>query len=325
MRTRLATTLILGVVLLAAEAPAQGLIWKWLQPWTCPWTSHESRVVACTNRQPLNHIALDDWICGATGPLVRVWWWGTLTSPAQGFRPYYLAIYAHQTGACLPNMQQRLFETCVVPDYRKYVGTDCANRRVYRMSAVLPTAATFFQQQGTHYWLQISEADQESIQPNFENFRWSAHRPINLCEAVSFPPLAQPIFDQCDNQPDDLAFGFSSRDLSGVINPPPGLLVPPVLQLELYDTTGTLRETVPVEVDDVGNWNATPEISDGMYRAVLRVSGALRMQQNVQLMDGTCTRMSFFDVFYGDLDGDAVIGLSDLTNFLSNYGRMAAP
>ena len=110
-----------------------------------------------------------------------------------------------------------------------------------------------------------------------------------------------------------------------MINPPPGLLVPPVLQLELYDTTGTLRETVPVEVDDVGNWNATPEISDGMYRAVLRVSGALRMQQNVQLMDGTCTRMSFFDVFYGDLDGDAVIGLSDLTNFLSNYGRMAAP
>ncbi|MBI5863049.1 MAG: hypothetical protein HZB38_00780 [Planctomycetes bacterium] len=308
-----------------ASAFAQGLIWKYRQPWTAPWAAHESRVRSCAQPSPLNQIALDDWICGASGPLVRVWWWGTLTHAAQGFRPYYIAIYPNQPGACQPNFSQRLYQICVTPDYRKYVGTDCSQRRVYRMSAVFPAAAMFTQLTGQHYWLQVSEADEESVQVGAENFRWSAHRAIQNCQAVSAFPLTQPILDMCDGQPDDLSFGFSSRDLSGVINPPVGVAIPPVLQLELYDTAGVLRETMSVELDEMGNFNATPEVPDGTYVMVLRGGGLLPMRQTVQLEDGTCTRASFFDIFYGDLNSDNEIGLVDLTTLLSNFGRMFNP
>lgn len=323
MRNWILKAAIAGALSLVPQTLAQGLIWKFLQPWSPPRGAHESRVQSCQNPQPLNQIAVDDWICGATGPLLRLHWWGTLNTPLQSTRPFYVAIYAHTPGSCQPTFTQRLYQTCLVPDYRKYVGTDCQQRRVYRMSGVL--SVPFTQVQGTHYWLQISEADAESVQPGIENFRWSGHLPIQNCEAASAFPFVQPLRDPCNQQPVDLSFGWSSRDISGTVVVPAGTLIPGTLQLNIFDTAGTLRETLAVEPDDNGHWNASPEIEDGMYIVEIRGTGMLPKREPVQFDNGVCSMMSFFDVFYGDLDGDNQIALSDLTIQLSNFGRTVSP
>jgi hypothetical protein len=311
-------TLALGV-LSASTALAQGG-WKWFQPWTPPRAAFESRVVGCGNPQPLNRVAADDWVCFRSGPIVRVTWWGTLSDPAQGARPFYLAIYANQGAVCAPDFDQRLYQACIVPNVVRYRGTDCQNRRVYMMSALLPTTNPFVQQLGTHYWLQISEADQQSIRVGLEDFRWSGHRPIELCHAVQFPPLVTPLLDACDQQPDDLSFALFSRDIAGQVMPPGGVRAPGVLQLDIFRTDGELAETLPVELDAEGRFSANPESPDGTYVAVLRGGGLLPMRQTLMLQDGMCTPLSFFDVFYGDLDGDGHNTLTDLALQLASFG-----
>lgn len=329
--SRLVTRLALAFGLLAAPLSwSQPFAWKWQQPWTPPRASQESRVISCTNPTPLTRIAMDDWICQQSGPIVRYCWWGTVSTPAQRFRPYYIAIYRNLPGGCQPDLSAtgRLYQTCIVPDYAAYVGTDCQQRRVFRMSGVTPAAASFIQLTGQHYWLQISEADAESVQPNVENFRWSAHRPIVNCNAVQFSPpvgIIQPLIDPCDQQEEDLAFCLARKDISGTINPPGGLLPPPILHLNLLDTAGVLREQLCVEPDDQGNFYVIPESPDGTYIAELSGGGLLRSRQSVQIQDGQCARLSFFDIFYGDLDNNGAIELNDLALMLSNFGRMVMP
>lgn len=322
MRTLAKLTLILGTMSLLPSALAQGVVWKYVQPWTPRLASHESRVRSCSTPQPFAKVALDDWICGATGPIVRLHWWGVLSSPQQARRPFYVAIYATLPGACQPNPQALLYSACVTPNYIRYRGTDCEGRRVYHMSAVFPTTQPFFvQQAGQHYWLQISEADEESIRPQLEDFRWSSHRYIKNCPAVEAPPVTQPLFDACDGGEEDLAFGLGSRDISGVIV---GIGGP--LTLSLFDpSSGDLVEEVVVEIGDEGNFTVNPEAPDGTYVLVLDGPGMLPIRRTVTLENGTCTRMSFFDVFVGDLDDDDQVSINDLALMLSSFGRRAAP
>lgn len=300
--------------------------WKYIQPWSPPRAAFESRVRSCAQPTPLNVVAMDDWICGQTGGIARITWWGTLSSPAQGQRPFYIAIYGTAAGACVPNLQQRLYSTCVIPDYSKYVGTDCQQRRVFRLSAPLPATLPFVQQQGTHYWLQISEADVESIRPNLEDFRWSGHRPIVNCPAVQTPPsFVTPLRDACDQQPDDLAFGLQSRDISGVLTPAGSLIRPVVFVMEIRSLEGDLLETLCLEPDDNGHFFGAPEVPDGDYIAVIRGGGLVSRSQPITLADGQCTMASFFDVFYGDLDGDGSVRLTDLSMLLSGFGLTGVP
>ncbi|MFN0136519.1 MAG: hypothetical protein ACKVS9_10445 [Phycisphaerae bacterium] len=316
----------LAIAACAETALAQpvALAWKYIQPWTPPRASFTSKVRSCQQPSPFPLIAMDDWICGASGRISRITWWGTLNTPAQAQRPFYIAVYGNTAGACVPNLQDQRFQACLVPDYVKYVGTDCQQRRVYRMSAAMPATNPFVQQQGTHYWLQISEADEQSVQFNVENFRWSGHRDIKNCRAVQAPPQwIQPLIDPCDQQPDDLAFGLQSRDIAGVINP--GGLVPPVMILELHTPTGDLLETLAVEPDDQGRFFLATEVPDGDYVAVLRGGCALEKRATIQLQDGQCTMIdSFFDIFYGDINADGGIGLTDLSLLLSGFG-LATP
>lgn len=317
---------LLGLAFVACAESAMAqlvpLPWKYIQRWTPPRASFTSKVRSCQQPTPFPLIAMDDWICGASGRISRITWWGTLNTPAQAQRPFYIAVYGSVTGACVPNPQDQVFQICIVPDYAKYVGTDCQQRRVYRLSAALPATASFIQEQGTHYWLQISEADQESVQFNVENFRWSAHRDIQNCRAVQAPPQwIQPLIDPCDQQPDDLAFALQSRDIAGVINP--GGLVPPIMMLDLMTPAGDLLESLPVEPDDMGRFFLAPEVPDGIYVAVLRGGCALEKRATIQLQDGHCTMIdSFFDIFYGDINGDGGIGLTDLSVLLSGFGLM---
>ena len=322
--TRLISKGLLGLAIAtcAETALAQPvtLAWKYVQPWTPPRAAFTSRVISCEQPSPFPQIAMDDWICGASGRITRVTWWGTLNTPLQAQRPFYIAVYGSAATACVPNPADLQFQICVVPDYAKYVGTDCQQRRVYRMSAALPATNPFVQQQGTHYWLQISEADQQSVQVNVENFRWSGHRQIQNCRAVQAPPAwIQPLIDPCDQQPDDLSFALQSRDIAGTINP--GGLVPPIMVLELHTPAGDLLETLPVEPDDQGRFFLAPEVPDGPYVAVLRGGCALEKRATIMLQDGQCTMIdSFFDIFYGDINADGSIGLTDLSMMLAGFG-----
>lgn len=179
---------------------------KVTQVWTRPYTSHESRVRSCTSPTPLNRVAMDDWTCPASGPVARITWWGTLTADAQRTRRFYFAIYTHTSPtSCKP--AQKVWQACVTPSASSYVTTDCKQRRVYKFEARFPTP--FKQVTGTRYWLQISEADEESAQPGKEDFRWSAHRPIVKCRALqrnNLNVIITPLKDECDQKEDDLAF-----------------------------------------------------------------------------------------------------------------------
>lgn len=306
---------IVGFLAAAPAAFGQGAVWKIVQPWTPRLAAHESRVQSCANPAPLNQIAADDWICGATGPIVRVEWWGNLSSPQQAKRPFYIAIYSNFAAVCQPNLAAPLFSICTVPDYCRKVGTDCQNRPVYQISAPLPG---FSQVQGFHYWLQVSEADAESLRPGLEDFRWSSHRAINNCPAISAFPVVQPIADACDQQPEDLAFGLASRVIVGTV--PPGVIT---ATLRLYDPSlSMMLEEVTVAPDPDGNFIASPELPDGTYVAELVVDCHLKQRQVVQLANGQQPQLSFFDIFAGDLDNDGTIGLPDLSQTLSNYGKV---
>lgn len=322
MRNLFKVGLIVGALAAIPASLAQGVFWKYVQRWTPRLASHESRVFSCAQPQPFDEIAMDDWVCGATGPIVRVTWWGVLSSPAQARRPFYVAIYGSQPTACLPNQQALLYSTCVVPNYIRFRGVDCEGRRVYQMSAIFPTAAPpFTQQQGVHYWLQISEADAQSIRPQLEDFRWSSHRYIKNCPAISAPPLTQPILDACDGEPEDLAFGLASRDIHGVIV---GVRGP--LQLSLFDPdTGDLVEQLVVEPGDDGAYTVNPEAPDGAYGLELSAPGMLPVRRTVMLANGMCTQIDFADVALGDLDGDGSVSINDLALMLANFGRSVLP
>lgn len=304
----------------AQSALAQGLVWKFVQPWTARLAAHTSRVQTCTNPVPLPQIAADDWVCGATGPIIRIEWWGTLSDPAQAKRPFYVAFYSTLATACLPNLAQPIFQTCVVPDYCKQVGTDCQNRKVYKLSAPF-TGPIFSQVQGTHYWVQISEADAESIRPGQEDFRWSSHRAVMNCPAISAFPVTQPIMDACDQQPEDLAFGLASRTITITVNPG----ISTALLRILDPSSSELLESFPLEFDPDGHAVAIPELPDGMYIMELKIDGRLKQRIPAQLANGNTLVSSFFDVFYGDANGDAAIDLGDLSQVLSNYGKMGPP
>lgn len=296
--------------------------WKHVQPWTPPLASHESRVVSCTNRTPFTQIAADDWICGKTGRIVRFMWWGVLNTPAQAQRPFYIAIYRNLPGSCAPDLAQPIYQRCAVPDFVRYVGTDCQDRRVYRMGVAVPTAAAFVQQVDTHYWLQISEADAESVQPNVENFQWSAHRAIKNCEAIQFPPFTQPILDACDGNRDDLAFALQSRDISGTITLPAGFSLRNPFLLSLYDTAGNLLEEMPVELGADGSYTVNPESPEGVYIVELSGNGGLPKRATLDLRDDQINRLDFGGLNFGDLNGDDQISIEDLATLLANFGRM---
>lgn len=325
MSRKLSAILLLAACTVAS-ASAQAL--KTLQAWTPPWPTFESRVISCPNPVPAQgwKVALDDWICPQSGPIIRVSWCGWLRNPVQATRRYWIAVYAH-AAPCQPNFAQRLFGVCVTPDRYKLLGLDCQNRPIYRLSAPLPTP--FMQQQGTHYWLQISEADAESITPGAEDFRWASCVPVRNCPAVQDPPFTQPLFPPCPdpNRPVDLCFALYRRIL--ILPPllplPPLGLSPPPLTMELRDTSGVLREVVTLEPDADGSTAAAPELPDGTYQVTLRANGVLPGIGTVMLTDGQETRLSLPPLRPGDLNNDGCVGQQDLGSMLANWNQGTCP
>lgn len=339
----LAAAAVSGFVCTVASAqilPIPLVTWKYQQPWVKPWHSFASVVRDCQGG-PVTFapIAMDDWICTASGPIVRIQWWGT--SPQQQQipnRPFMIRIYTAAPGACLP--QQLVYQTCVLATNQQ-VGIDCRDRRVYRFSANLPTgAAGFSQVAGTRYWLQISEADLGSAAsgpsptPGAVDFQWSAHRNIKNCPALQRNAagiITQPLLDACDNIEEDLSFVlYRSAIIVHVPVPAPTHLTNlprPTYIAEFRNQQGEVVDTQCFTPDDDGSASLHPELAPGHYRLGIR---------------GQSHRPTFFDIFVedplvtggaadyfidlgpsvggpGDVDGDGDTDFADLTAVLANW------
>ncbi|MFM9959427.1 MAG: hypothetical protein ACKVZJ_15325 [Phycisphaerales bacterium] len=319
---------------------------KWDQRYTPPRATFTSRVVTCTTPQPSPVVAMDDWLCTKPGPILRVTWWGWLSNPTQAQRPFYIAIYRENpNNPCQPNVQP-IYQACVTPDQIKLVAQNCEPNAtgaiglpIYALSAKIPP----FIQDGTptnpqHYFLQVSEIDAQSIRPQLEDFRWAGRRPIQVCPALQRGAgggIVQPLRDICDQKEDDLSFRLHSRALTVTTNPnvpiPSGSVT-----LSLHPIGSSGQDGVPLEsislnftkievsftpLDD-NRHSVDFDSPDGDYILEVRVPGALPQRRPVTLQEGTETEVaSFFDVFFGDLDGNGAINTQDLTQFLANFGR----
>jgi hypothetical protein len=317
LRTLLRSLSLACLSLTAATGQAQVL--KFNQPWTPRLPAFESRVFSCANPQPMARAAMDDWVCPQSGPIIRVAWWGTLFAPAQGQRPFFVAIYP-DNGNCQPVLSQPLLRTCVRPDVVRVGPVDCQNRTVYYLSAPFPAGVAFTQVAGTRYWLQISEADAESIRPQLEDFRWSGHRAVNGCRAVQFgAPAVVPLPpDPCDDHTDDLAFRLYARQI--IIHIPIGVrALPTVFLARMFDSSGVLADTVCVEPDGNGMAEVDTELPDGSYDLVLTGMGSPEIHRPVRLTTGQDTMVDISAMCFADTDGDGHVDVRDYLAFLANF------
>jgi len=180
------------------------------QPWKTPWGSFDSTIVSCEIQRPHKAVALDDWIARVNSPITRIEWWGSTQAPDQWKRKFWIAVRKHNPATNKPDMAAPpLWSRCITPVAAEPVGIDCRQNRVYKLTAKFDQPF-FYQKQGEHYWLQISEADKESIKVDQTNFMWSASKPIRFAPAVQFAvtgAFRQPLVDPCPPQDRcDLAF-----------------------------------------------------------------------------------------------------------------------
>ncbi|MFO0972555.1 MAG: hypothetical protein U1A27_03820 [Phycisphaerae bacterium] len=311
---------VMALLALAVPASAQ----KIQQKWAAPNGAVGSRVQTCTAPLPTPLIAADDWICPQSGSITWVRWWGVVSSNAQRFRQYHIAVWSHNTATCRPNAVLQFW--CVTPTSVR-VGTDCNNRKVFKFEAAL--APAFVQTTGTHYWLQISEIDDVSVNPGAEDFRWSSHRPIGNCAAIQRNAggvFTQPISDDCvPPVQTDLAFALGSGCVVVAVPlPPPVLALPPVLMVGL-SPVGNPEPLVTecVVPSENGIMFLDPELPDGNYD--LHVSGmGIRplLDSNMMIQNGV-GQSSFFDVFVGDLNYDGHINGMDIPHMVD--GLLNAP
>lgn len=337
--------LVSAVVCSAASAqlvPIPLVTWKYQQPWTKPWHAFHSIVRDCQGN-PMQFptgvapVAADDWICTASGPIVRIQWWGVSPQPNQvPNRQFLIRIFTD--AQCRP--ANLVYQTCVLAT-NQYVNIDCRDRRVHRFSANLPTGtAGFSQVAGTHYWLSIAEVDgvagaMQSPTLNAVDFMWSAHRNTKNCPALQRlpgPVFIQPLLDACDQLEEDLSFVlYRSAIIVHVPNNPTGLASLPrpvyVAEFRKQGDPDTLHHVECFTPDDDGSASLHPELAPGMYEVAIR---------------GMSRRPAFFDIFIedplvsggsadyfidlgnvagpmGDVDGDGDTDFADITGVLANW------
>jgi len=179
------------------------------QPWTPKFPAWESVVYSCDYPKPYKLIAADDFIFnfGILLPINHINWWGVVSKADQLKRPFYIAIYK-DTGFCVPAWQSIIWKECVKPESVELVGEDCQGNKVWKFNSNVDPLNPLTLGDG-HYWIQISEDDVDSVNPDQTDFWWSSHYPVVKCPALqadSSYNIFQPLIDPCYQKPDDLAF-----------------------------------------------------------------------------------------------------------------------
>ncbi len=328
----------------AQLVPIPLVTWKYQQPWVKPWHAFDSIVRDCAGN-PMQFatgvapVAADDWICTASGPIVRIQWWGVSPQPNQvPNRQFLIRIFTD--AQCRP--ANLVYQTCVLAT-NQYVNVDCRQRRVYRFSANLPTGAAGFSQiAGTHYWLSIAEVDgaagaMQSPTLNAVDFMWSAHRNLKNCPALQRfpgPTYIQPLLDVCDQLEEDLSFVlYRSAIIVHVPNNPASTFatLPRPVYVAEFRKQGDPDTLCAVECftpDDDGSASLHPELDPGMYRMTVRGMGRRAVDSffdiftEIQGAGGTADY--FIDLGNvagppGDVDGDGDTDFADLTSLLANW------
>ena len=332
---------------LVAVSPAQGQF-KWAQPWHFPdGPVHDTRVQSCTSPAIVTQIALDDFLCTQSGPITWVTWSGDLPNgPAQRFRRFYIRIWGHTNSPCTPCGNPAVPVSpiyCVQPHSIK-LGMNCDAKQVWGFWA--PLSPPFTQTAGTHYWLQISEIDDESINPGLVDFRWSTYHPFDsafdadpTCPAMFLvPPSPGVPVPTCDlgaicdphlnpagyaNGP-DLAFKLRTTMVAGAILAPTLPLPPPTVFLAEFRTTagGDVVYTETVEPADDGAYAIDPGLPDGMYLMTLRGMGIGSQTRPINIVGGVETGADFVIDRLGDLNNDELVNGTDMPIFV---GGLLAP
>jgi hypothetical protein len=317
-----------------AQSPLPNLFkCTWNQPWTEPYGSFVSIVKNCGGQQ-LNTlpIALDDFECEQNGTLRRVVWWGSI---APGDTPppnFYIRIWTHSNNQCRPNVPLSAGQ-CVTPMVLADLAEDCEGRRVCVFSAALPTPVGI---PAGHHWIQISEIDDSSPTPDAPDWKWSAHRPVRVCQAVQRSAagvITQPLNDPCVAAPqvlhDDLAFAFRTASvIFRLRGPAPADLAARAYTVEIIDPMSNVRlgtETVMFKDDpqpfslphlfpmDLDGWIGT-------LKLVIRAPGALPIERMVTVPpNGADIDLGELPMTYGDTNGDGRLNFQDLTYLLANW------
>lgn len=197
---------VAGLCGLAAVGHSQVIVLPALmgfnQPYKGQRSSFTSVVTSCISPTPAPFAAADDFWFADNFTINHFRWWGTVSSLAQRFRPYYVAIY--QDAGCAPGAV--VYEGCVVPVSAPAVAVDCTGKNVYSfyapLSGPLPIAPG-------HYWFRVAESDADSVQQGSVDFKWSGRRPVRACPAGQHDAAGvwtSPLLDACDGQADDLSF-----------------------------------------------------------------------------------------------------------------------
>ncbi|HEY0867750.1 MAG TPA: hypothetical protein VGE01_10240 [Fimbriimonas sp.] len=153
---------------------------------------------------------VDDFI--ASGKTVKtVVFWGTVSYLAQVQYPFLIAFRKNNpTQTCRPYMTTFIYQC--VPVRATQAGVDCYGRKVMKFVAQLPF--WFIGASGEKYWIQISERDDQSVRPGYNDFRWSFHlrtpnyKSWDSCPALGFDPALTlfEVRDSCEKSAKDMAF-----------------------------------------------------------------------------------------------------------------------
>lgn len=341
-RSRLAVAALFLACMFSPVAEAQIIgsprlsMWKYRQAYSPPRPAVESRVATCESPFPSAgmRVAMDDWICGASGPITNIKWCGVVLVPGQlgggvvgqPIRPYLIQIWDNNPATCQA-LEPVFCRACVIPTHRP-ISTDCLGRTVYEFSAQLPPGC-FSQVAGTRYWIQISEVDSQSARQGQPDFLWSAHVDIKNCPAMQLLPSfarVQPLFHVCseDLEFHDLSFTLNSRAI--VINPGPCCPVPSFPagpgMVRFFDPNGRLVASAIAPLESDGSMVLDAEdLPDGQYLAEVKYPGALVSERHAcTVADGTVTTLTFGSAPLGDLDADGIVGLSDIARIIASWG-----
>ncbi len=319
---------------LFAVSPAWGQF-KWPQPWHYPdGPVHDTRVQSCASPTIVTQVALDDFQCTATGPITWLTWSGDLPNgPAQRFKRFYIRIWSHTFSPCTPcgNPGAPVSPIYCVQPHSIKLGLNCDGKRVWGFWA--PLTPPFTQTDGTHYWLQVSEIDDESINPGLVDFRWSTwdlnHTGLgNLCPAMFLPippscdlgAICEPHLNPAGyaNGP-DLAFKLKTTLVAGVILAPTLPLPPPTVFVAEFRTMagGEVVYTETVEPADDGAYAIDPGLPDGMYLMTLRGMGMGSQTRMITVGGGVAMGADFVIDRLGDLNNDELVNGLDIPIIVS--------
>jgi hypothetical protein len=201
---------ILALAFAAITTSAFALTAVWAQPWN-PATrlpAWQSVVVSAANLTPAKRMCFDDFRLIQGTPLQSISFWGWVSTPAQLFRSWHIAIHQNNPATNRPFIAPFWVYNGPLTS-SAIIGPDLTGHLVNRCWLTIPTADPCNLPMGD-YWLTVDEDDSLSVRPGaVPDFFWSAYQPIKRNPAIGYNwngTFNQPLIDPANQMRDDLSF-----------------------------------------------------------------------------------------------------------------------